>query len=82
MNFLNAKIGAKMEKIETANLPNEELIKKVKVLRNLIVSSMQIVPSIENRFKQKTSIDNTINLAKILTEVQNELAKRGIYTYE
>lgn len=71
-----------MEKIETANLPNEELIKKVKVLRNLIVSSMQIVPSIENRFKQKTSIDNTINLAKILTEVQNELAKRGIYTYE
>lgn len=64
------------------NEDSKELIKHVKVIRNLIVATAQILPTIENKFSRKSSVDSIINLGKILNDLENELNKRGIYTYE
>ena len=64
------------------NETSENLIHKVKVVRNLIVIQVQVLPTIENRFSQKKIIDSLMELGKRVTEIEKELETRGIYTHE
>jgi len=62
------------------NEETKELLVKARTIHNLIIMNMQIAAQMYNRFDQKRIIDTTINLAKKLNEIQDELAKRGIYS--
>ena len=65
--------------MDIKNAESKELIEKAKTARSVIVVSVQTLPGIENRFSKKRVMDGIEQLGQLLTEVEDELADRGIF---